>query len=263
MSSATNMAANMTPSMAAWPPPPQQPTMGWPEQHLPDPHMQYTQQTMMPTYMQPVRPQSMPNIHNPQESGPRPGQSGPWTPEEDETLIKAKGEGLAWDEIHRRYFPHKTGNACRKRHDRLLIKARDPTWDEARTQKVIGRYNRVREQVWRPIADSVGEKWEDVERVVLQQGCRGLRTRPQHGRTKSRASSGQGGLSGEWDHISSSTEERENTDDSGISLGHAGHSRRASEIGTGQPQSLPKVQYLLSEADMHYPYTSYNGGEGQ
>lgn len=168
MSSAPNMAVTMTPTMTAWPPPSQQSGLGWPEQHLQDPQMQYAQQNMMSNYMQPVRPQSITNNHMQQESATRPGQSGPWTSEEDETLIKAKGEGLAWDEIHRRYFPHKTGNACRKRHDRLLIKARDPTWDEARTQKVVARYNRVREQVWRPIADSVGEKWEDVERVVRE-----------------------------------------------------------------------------------------------
>jgi hypothetical protein len=67
----------------------------------------------------------------------------------------------------------------------------------------------------------------------------------------------------EWEHTSSSTDERENTDDSGISLGHAGHSRRASEIGAAQPQSLPKVAYLLSETDMHYPYASYNGDGSQ
>ncbi len=165
-SMATPMTTTMTPTMAAWPQPQQPSTMGWADHSLQDHHMQYPHQTMMQTYMQPVRQPSMTNHQLPQEMQPRPSQSGPWTPEEDDILIKAKGQGLAWEEIHKQFFPNKTGNACRKRHDRLLIKARDPTWDEARTQKVVARYNRVRDQVWRGIAEQVGEKWEDVERVV-------------------------------------------------------------------------------------------------
>ncbi|KAJ9500745.1 hypothetical protein H2202_003961 [Exophiala xenobiotica] len=157
----------MTSAMAAWPQPQQPSAMGWADHSLQDQHhMQYPHQSMMQNYMQPVRPPSMTNHQLPQETLPRPSQSGPWTPEEDDILIKAKGQGLAWEEIHKKFFPNKTGNACRKRHDRLLIKARDPTWDEARTQQVVARYNRVRDQVWRGIAEQVGEKWEDVERVV-------------------------------------------------------------------------------------------------
>ncbi|KAK5467843.1 hypothetical protein LTS15_000816 [Exophiala xenobiotica] len=250
--------------MAAWPQPQQPSAMGWADHSLQDQHhMQYSHQSMMQNYMQPVRPPSMTNHQLPQETLPRPSQSGPWTSEEDDILIKAKGQGLAWEEIHKKFFPNKTGNACRKRHDRLLIKARDPTWDEARTQKVVARYNRVRDQVWRGIAEQVGEKWEDVERVILQQGCRGLRTRPrQHARNRSRASSGQAGLS-EWEQMPS-PDDHDNTDDSGISLGHPGHSRRTSEIVVTRQQSLPGVEYLLGEDyQAQYTYASYNGEGAQ
>lgn len=100
------------------------------------------------------------------EQLPRPGQSGPWTPEEDAILLEERSRGSAWDDIHNRHFPGKSGNACRKRHERLLTKARDTNWDDARINNLLVVYSRHRESVWRQVADEVGEKWEDVERVV-------------------------------------------------------------------------------------------------
>lgn len=80
--------------------------------------------------------------------------------------MDAKARGLAWDEIHKRYFPFKSGNACRKRHERVLAKARDTDWDEGRIQRVLNEYNRRREQIWRTLSDGVGERWEEVEKLV-------------------------------------------------------------------------------------------------
>jgi hypothetical protein len=145
--------------------------MGWPDHHLQEHHhLAYPGQSMVPTYIQPthMRASSMTNhpMVQQQETGPRPGQNGPWTPDEDDVLLDAKSRGMAWDEIHRQYFPLKTGNACRKRHDRLLAKARDPTWDDARVQRVLDCYNQQREPLWRSVADQTGERWEEVEKVV-------------------------------------------------------------------------------------------------
>ena len=100
------------------------------------------------------------------EQLPRPGQSGPWTAEEDAVLLEERSRGLAWDDIHNRRFPNKSGNACRKRHERLLAKARDTDWDDNRVHNVLIIYNRHREDLWKPVAEQVGEKWEDVEKVV-------------------------------------------------------------------------------------------------
>lgn len=55
----------------------------------------------------------------------------------------------------------------------------------------------------------------------------------------------------ESEHVSS-TDEYENADDSGIGLGHAGHSRRTSDIGILQQQSLPGVGHILSDAEGAY-----------
>jgi hypothetical protein len=157
----TNMAAIMNPPIQSWTPTQQTHNMGWG-----DPHLQYTQQPMMTAYMQPVRPPSMPAPQMQREHMPRPGQSGPWTAEEDAVLLEERSRGSAWDDIHNRRFPGKSGNACRKRHERLLTKARHTNWDDARRNKLMLVYIRDRESIWKPVADEVGEKWEDVEKVV-------------------------------------------------------------------------------------------------
>lgn len=135
------------------------------------PHMGYDPQPMMPTYI-PMAP--------PQPALPQPGQSAPWTIEEDNILIDAKAQGLGWNEIHDRYFKAKSGNACRKRHERLMVKLRTTDWDETRIRKVMNAYNApgLRQQLWSRVAAEVDERWEDVERVVRryqifsgEQGC--------------------------------------------------------------------------------------------
>ena len=115
-------------------------------------------------------------VQPPQLTQPQPGQSAPWTAEEDNTLMDAKSQGLGWNDIHQRYFPMKSGNACRKRHERLMQKLRTTDWDEDRIKRVMTEYNTVgvRERFWTVIATRVGEqRWEDVERVV----CENLSTR--------------------------------------------------------------------------------------
>ena len=52
------------------------------------------------------------------------GGSAPWSQEDDLQLTKARSEGLNWGPITSRYFPMKTPNACRKRHERLMEKRR-------------------------------------------------------------------------------------------------------------------------------------------
>ena len=101
-------------------------------------------------------------------SMPPPGQSAPWTTEEDNLLIYLKAQGLGWYEIHKRYFKTKSGNACRKRHERLTVKLRTIDWDKARIRKVMNAYDApgLRQQLWSQIAIEVGERWKDVERVV-------------------------------------------------------------------------------------------------
>lgn len=131
--------------------------------------MQYPPQAMMTNgymEMQPVRPPPLqaPAMHN--ESLIRPGTSGPWTAEEDSILVDERSRGCAWDDIHNRHFPTKSGNACRKRHERLMVKARESDWDEARISNLLSLYHSRRESIWGTLAEALGERWEDVEKVV-------------------------------------------------------------------------------------------------
>jgi hypothetical protein len=148
-----------------------QPTMTWnhPSMHgygYSDPTMGYNQHHMMAPYLQPA-PNTMPTVPHMQRTElVRPSQSGPWTQAEDEILLDAKSQGLSWEEIHRQHFPGKSANACRKRHERCLMKMKRTDWDEARIQRVRDAYIRNRPMIWAPLVNDIGETLEDIERVV-------------------------------------------------------------------------------------------------
>lgn len=90
-----------------------------------------------------------------------------WTTENDERLKQARQQGLNWQPIASVYFPDKTANACRKRHERLMEKSNAAgNWDTAKMEKLAMAYNDVREQMWQILADRVGEKWQTVESKV-------------------------------------------------------------------------------------------------
>ncbi len=133
--------------------------MGYDHMHYPPQHM------MQPLYL--PAPSAMPAAHQIQrEPLPKPGQSGPWNPDEDNVLINAKGRGMCWEDIHRTHFPGKSANACRKRHERVLAKMRNTDWDDARIQRVTDAYNRHRHNIWQPLCKELNESLSDVEKVV-------------------------------------------------------------------------------------------------
>ncbi|KIV95660.1 hypothetical protein PV10_03285 [Exophiala mesophila] len=258
-STTTNMATIMNRPMQSWPAPHTNHHLGW------DASMQYPQQPMLTNgymEMQPVRPPppiQAPAMHN--DSLIRPGTSGPWTAEEDSILVDERSRGLAWDDIHNRHFPTKSGNACRKRHERLMVKARESDWDDTRISNLLNVYHSQRETIWAPLAKTLGERWEDVEKVLFQQGLRSLRAgqRVRHSRTQSRTSSNAAAVN-EFERGSSHSE-YDNTDDSGIGLGPGGHSRRSSELTTMvPPSSLPGVDHILAHQHMTGSYGSETQG---
>ena len=110
----------------------------------------------------PVAPLPMPKqimTYTPPGTDHHGSPSYSWKPENDELLMKARQHGLNWQPIASEYFPGKTATACRKRHERLMEK-RSQYND---LERVAIAYNDVREQVWKPLADRVGEKWQIVE----------------------------------------------------------------------------------------------------
>ena len=104
---------------------------------------------------------------SPSHSGnerPAPSQ---WDAESDEKLMDARKSGLNWGPIASNYFPGKTANACRKRHERLQEKRQAAdNWSGVKIEAMAKAYMDVREQMWKILADRVGEKWQTVETKV-------------------------------------------------------------------------------------------------
>lgn len=94
--------------------------------------------------------------------------SASWPPDKDELLLKARQQGLNWQPIASQYFPEKSANACRKRHERLMEKRNNiDDWDISKMERLAKAYNDVREQMWGLLADRMGgEKWQVVESRV-------------------------------------------------------------------------------------------------
>ncbi|KAI1974241.1 hypothetical protein LOZ51_001709 [Ophidiomyces ophidiicola] len=94
------------------------------------------------------------------------GSTGPWSSRDDEILLAARAQNQGWNQIQRDHFPSKSANACRKRYERLNAKRRGAAdWNDERIDRLANSYMLMREQTWRPLADAVGENWEDVEKM--------------------------------------------------------------------------------------------------
>jgi hypothetical protein len=50
-----------------------------------------------------------------------------------------------------------------------MTKRRSTDWDEGRLQNLAINYRQMREQIWGPLADKLGEKWEHVEKAVREE----------------------------------------------------------------------------------------------
>ena len=114
-----------------------------------------------------------PNSPNPARS-----TASPWNLEDDAQLVQARNQGMGWESISKQYFPTKTANACRKRHERLMNKRYSiEKWDPAKLNALALAYLKLREQMWIILADEVNEKWQAVESKVsvsisvLSWGC--------------------------------------------------------------------------------------------
>ena len=93
-------------------------------------------------------------------------RSSSWSAQDDETLIQARTQGLNWNQIAPKYFPNKSPNACRKRHERLMERMNAEQWDGVKLDVLAQAYMEVRREMWSLLAARVGEKWQLVETKV-------------------------------------------------------------------------------------------------
>jgi hypothetical protein len=92
--------------------------------------------------------------------------SGAWNANDDQTLLGARASGQNWAQIQQNYFPSKTPNACRKRHERLMERKGADDWDTRKLEKMAKEYMSLRKEIWAPLALRTGEKWNVVEQKV-------------------------------------------------------------------------------------------------
>jgi hypothetical protein len=82
-------------------------------------------------------------------------------------LLVARAAHLNWGQIQLTYFPAKSPNACRKRHERLLERTRADNWDDALKLQHLGKeYMAMRKEIWSCLAARTGVKWNVVEAKV-------------------------------------------------------------------------------------------------
>ncbi|KAI9149111.1 hypothetical protein HJFPF1_11159 [Paramyrothecium foliicola] len=102
--------------------------------------------------------------------------SGAWTPADDQQLLAARMQGLNWAQIKETYFPTKTGNACRKRHERLMERKGADDWDNRKMQRLAKEYMGMRKEIWSGLAARTGEKWNVVEQKCMSNGLKNLQS---------------------------------------------------------------------------------------
>ncbi|KAF2021860.1 hypothetical protein BU24DRAFT_30789 [Aaosphaeria arxii CBS 175.79] len=101
-------------------------------------------------------------------------RSTTWSTKDDQTLIEARAKNLNWNQIAPNYFPSKSPNACRKRHERLMEKQNAEQWDGVKLDVLAQAYMDVRREMWSILAERVGEKWTLVEQKCMEKGLRNL-----------------------------------------------------------------------------------------
>ncbi|KAJ4292854.1 hypothetical protein N0V88_005512 [Collariella sp. IMI 366227] len=89
--------------------------------------------------------------------------SGAWNQEDDAMLLRLRASGKNWNQIMRDAFPNKTGNACRKRHERLMERRGQNDFDNRKLERLCKEYMSMRKELWQPLATACGEKWSIVE----------------------------------------------------------------------------------------------------
>ncbi|KAH7327398.1 hypothetical protein BKA65DRAFT_405938 [Rhexocercosporidium sp. MPI-PUGE-AT-0058] len=102
--------------------------------------------------------------------------SGAWTPQDDQTLMAARAQGMNWAPIQQSYFPTKTPNACRKRHERLMERRSADDWDGVKLENLAKNYMGMRREIWSALAAQTGEKWNVVEQKCMSHGLKNLQT---------------------------------------------------------------------------------------
>ncbi|KAI0881390.1 uncharacterized protein GGS22DRAFT_192478 [Annulohypoxylon maeteangense] len=126
----------------------------------------------------------------PQAPMPNRPSSGAWTVQDDQNLLAARQQGLNWAQIQSNYFPNKSPNACRKRHERLMERKGADDWDNRKLERLAKEYMSMRKEIWQPLAARTGEKWIVVEAKCMNNGLKNLQSAARSAARRERLESG-------------------------------------------------------------------------
>ncbi|KAF4554174.1 Hypothetical protein D9617_5g070510 [Elsinoe fawcettii] len=150
-----------------------------------------------------------------------------WSTADDDVLASARAAGMNWQPIATRFFPTKSANACRKRHERLMERRYQEEWDQDRLEELATAYFDCRKEMWAILGERLGERWGLVEGKCMEKGLKNLQT-------IARASQRKRIRLSDGDDVKS---ERDHEDDSGVGLSDAEIEMSA----THRPSSAPVV----------------------
>ncbi|KAM5372576.1 hypothetical protein ACJZ2D_007476 [Fusarium nematophilum] len=196
--------------------------------------------------------------------------SGAWTPQDDQQLLAARMQGLNWGQIQANYFPTKTPNACRKRHERLMERKGADDWDNLKLQRLAKEYMAMRKEIWSGLAARTGEKWNVVEAKCMSNGLKNLQSAARAAARRDRLESGgplsgyddDSGISGMGltpvDELDASYSSPETTS----SVVHSVPASATTSFHQLQQQSQAQMAALSSAAQQYGIGAAYGGGYG-
>ncbi|KAK3321848.1 hypothetical protein B0H66DRAFT_473977 [Apodospora peruviana] len=117
--------------------------------------------------------------------------SGAWNTDDDRLLLQLRAMGKNWNQIQREAFHNKTGNACRKRHERLMERRGQNDFDNRKLERLSREYMSMRKEIWQPLAARCGEKWNTVEAQCMSNGLKNIQSHARAYSRRERLESGQ------------------------------------------------------------------------
>ncbi|ELR05678.1 hypothetical protein GMDG_07521 [Pseudogymnoascus destructans 20631-21] len=157
-------------------------------------------------------------MHPPRSPISTRSSSGAWAPEDDITLMTARTQGQNWGQIQDAYFPNKTANACRKRHERLMDRRNSEDWDTLKFEALGKEYMAMRREIWSPLAERTGDKWAVVEAKVLGSGLKNLQSAARASTRRARLSASHDGQNAPPSYTDDSAIEIEDLDGQDFSV---------------------------------------------
>ncbi|MCJ1384944.1 hypothetical protein MMC17_008062 [Xylographa soralifera] len=90
-----------------------------------------------------------------------------WTPEEDALIVMLRAPGMKWEEISQR-LPGRSAISCRLHYQNYI--ERRSEWDDEKKDRLARLYERLKPDMWTPLAKELGVPWRSAEYIHWQLG---------------------------------------------------------------------------------------------